>query len=1366
MANETNTEILLTCRQEGLEKIQSAANTLKNTFSETQKILSSMTNFNMGNFRSLLSGEGNSFGGANAWDKLGKSIKDTIKSLSPMSSSMKKAATSTDTATKSIKNLGNAVEETEKKVDKAKGSASKYGEVWEKVGKELTKRAEIFASYKLLGFLYHSTNAAIEGIVDLQTSLANIQAITGATSNAMLSLSGTIDEVASSSRYSTKELADTVVVLGQAGYSAKEIEKVLPAINALASATGTTLATSVNVATSILSVFNLEASNTTDVVNAMTEAVNKTKADIGTLANGMQYAGAAMAQMGVSYQETLAVMSAVTNAGVKQRAVVGTGLRALATELTKPTKSLRDQLANVGLTMDDVDISTKGLVNVLHTLKDAGFGATQAFKGFERRAASFYVALASQLDTVDELRQSFVNTNAAMEAQAIQMDTISAQSQIMKNNMLSLVKSGFEPLVDVITQSLKFLNGMIGFLQKMPAAWKNFISILVTATVTMKTVSKLLLTMGLNAEKMSKKALASAGSVKKLGIAIASLGKSLKGMLIGGASIAAIWAFFDFLKSTTPAARLEILNDKLNEHSNTMGSLSAVYTELVSKQELYSNDSAALTERMVELSKQFEENTNVILNNVNSYSELTEAIRSAMVAEETMRLKDQQNKTQALRDKQNALYGDFSALFPGRNEKVLREIISNTTPSGSVLSEKWFNGGRSVFPNWLSNLGSSDLSKLKVGILQDKSMNSSYKELVLDMIDTASQITSSVASEKSAALTKEIGMEVSSFIGGIESSLSEVVKKYTGEIEKNVSSEVVDAKGLRETEDAFYESIKTLMMEVETKVATLGGKEGFKGSVIDEQLRNLYNTLVSQLVNVGKGIPKEYTSMIKNSASKFEAIARDFNKASGLYTPEEFKEKASQLLSEMEVAFANKLEEEIRALDKEMEPALYDKSVRELREANQQMMMKYAAPIKKTLLELELGISFFSETIANINKAIRSIEVEALEKMTNAAMATNSLRARQSAYGMAGRSDDPRATILAEEERERSVQQRREELKILSEQLSKLQEQKSILSEISVAVDDSVNRANEKLSVLVSEKDIMGGEQTTLAEIDEYETLRNEALANRNKVTTNTLELEKKILEVTRQIVENEDALGEYNRVITGEDSTNVWESIKTGAQAWNSQTKAVLGLNDAISRTTVEAIDSFSTHFSDAVLSIAQGAASIKDVFRDMAISIIKDINSIITRMWVQYVIQQLINGAMGGGTQSVDPNASNFVPKVKPNIGMASGGPVYGGIPNKDSVPAMLMPGEYVLNKKASSILGESFLNSLNTNTAATMQAVSSNTELGGGGQSVVNVWVVSDANEAQMGPNDVIATISKDIRTGGQTRTLIKSVMAGKY
>jgi hypothetical protein len=114
------------------------------------------------------------------------------------------------------------------------------------------------------------------------------------------------------------------------------------------------------------------------------------------------------------------------------------------------------------------------------------------------------------------------------------------------------------------------------------------------------------------------------------------------------------------------------------------------------------------------------------------------------------------------------------------------------------------------------------------------------------------------------------------------------------------------------------------------------------------------------------------------------------------------------------------------------------------------------------------------------------------------------------------------------------------------------------------------------------------------------------------------------------------------------------------------------------------------------------------------------------------------------------------------------ASGGYVRGGVANRDSVHAMLMPGEFVLKKSSADYLGANFLNSLNNNAAQTMNSITPTVGVIDGKEqssSVVNVWVVQDEKEAGMGPNDVIATIAKDIRTGGTTKTLIKSIVSGR-
>ena len=119
------------------------------------------------------------------------------------------------------------------------------------------------------------------------------------------------------------------------------------------------------------------------------------------------------------------------------------------------------------------------------------------------------------------------------------------------------------------------------------------------------------------------------------------------------------------------------------------------------------------------------------------------------------------------------------------------------------------------------------------------------------------------------------------------------------------------------------------------------------------------------------------------------------------------------------------------------------------------------------------------------------------------------------------------------------------------------------------------------------------------------------------------------------------------------------------------------------------------------------------------------------------------------------------------------ASGGLITGPIKNRDSVPTMLMPGEYVLKKSAVDSLGRDYLDSLNNKTSSYLsdysskvtEAKSETTETGiKQGNGVVNVYVVGQDQQKQMTPQDVVVTITQDMMTGGQTKKLVKSIAMG--
>lgn len=199
----------------------------------------------------------------------------------------------------------------------------------------------------------------------------------------------------------------------------------------------------------------------------------------------------------------------------------------------------------------------------------------------------------------------------------------------------------------------------------------------------------------------------------------------------------------------------------------------------------------------------------------------------------------------------------------------------------------------------------------------------------------------------------------------------------------------------------------------------------------------------------------------------------------------------------------------------------------------------------------------------------------------------------------------------------------------------------------------------------------------------------------------------------------------------------------------------------------------------SDALYSISNGTKSMKEAFKDLARSVLEEIQKMIIKMLVLKALEGGVGLFSGGGeiTESGGVTSSGSFNATAANGGFAArlraaaGSLVRGGVQGRDSVPAVLMPGEYVLKKSAVDALGTNFLNDLNNNAAQTLTNTAASMmeqnpwESQESEPAVVNVWVVSKEEEAKMGPNDIIATIGKDIMTGGQTKRLIQSVVAGR-
>lgn len=308
----------------------------------------------------------------------------------------------------------------------------------ESSGALLGMQGLLMRNYMIWGAFMGSITGSYAFLRDFEVALKQTQAISQATDTQMQGLKQSILEVGENSRFTAIEITEAATTLAQAGFSLSEIQKTLESVTLLATATGSSLKETVDIATASLGAFQLSADNMPRIVNQITQAMNLSKLDIQKFQLAVQYAGNAASDAGLNFEELLASVSTAANAGIRSGSTLGTGFRQLLTDLISPSAKFEKILQRLGLTTSDIDVRTNGLVGALKKLKEAGFTTSDAYESFEVRSVAFYTALGNNLDTYDNLTANLDNNTAAMDANEIQMNSLGAQTDRMFNQFKAL----------------------------------------------------------------------------------------------------------------------------------------------------------------------------------------------------------------------------------------------------------------------------------------------------------------------------------------------------------------------------------------------------------------------------------------------------------------------------------------------------------------------------------------------------------------------------------------------------------------------------------------------------------------------------------------------------------------------------------------------------------------------------------------------------------------------------------------------------------------------------------------------------------------------------------------------------------------
>lgn len=263
-----------------------------------------------------------------------------------------------------------------------------------------------------------------------------------------------------------KALFDTV----SAGVDAARAVDVVGVSSKLAVAGVTDLSVATDGLTSALNAYSLSADDSEKVASKFFTAQKYGKTTIEQLSDGFGKVGASAASLGVSLDEVLATVSAVTLGGVKT-AEAYTGLKAVLTGIAKPTSEAKEEAKRLGVEFDATALRSKGLEAFLGDLTRAnGFtkdSITKLFGSIE--AANVLFALTGNqagafANVLKELGNETKTLETFNQAFLTQNKSLSNQFEIFKNSLsVAAIEIGskFAPALGSVVELLtSFMNAI------------------------------------------------------------------------------------------------------------------------------------------------------------------------------------------------------------------------------------------------------------------------------------------------------------------------------------------------------------------------------------------------------------------------------------------------------------------------------------------------------------------------------------------------------------------------------------------------------------------------------------------------------------------------------------------------------------------------------------------------------------------------------------------------------------------------------------------------------------------------------------------------------------------------------------------
>ncbi len=292
------------------------------------------------------------------------------------------------------------------------------------------------------GILGIGTASAAVG-AGFEKQMSSVRAISGASAEEMRRLNSLAKEAGRTTQFSATEAGQGLEYMAMAGWNVNQMAAGLPAVLNLAAASGEDLGMVSDIVTDALTAFGLAAEDAAMFSDVLAEASNASNTDVALMGATFQYVAPVAGALKYSIQDVAVATGLMANAGIKGEKA-GTALRAMFTNLAKPTKEMQGYMDALSISLTDSSGEMKPLRTQLIEMRQAFAGLTEARKAEYAAGIAGKEGMSGMLAIMNASEEDFQKLATAIDHSAGAAEDM---AQVRIDNLagdLTLLKSAAE----------------------------------------------------------------------------------------------------------------------------------------------------------------------------------------------------------------------------------------------------------------------------------------------------------------------------------------------------------------------------------------------------------------------------------------------------------------------------------------------------------------------------------------------------------------------------------------------------------------------------------------------------------------------------------------------------------------------------------------------------------------------------------------------------------------------------------------------------------------------------------------------------------------------------------------------------------